>query len=184
MYRPETDSIVPRKIIPFPGVVLSESINVVPAKGQNIILARFGEELPKAINDFRPILQRDGLILLSWDKRITERGVLYTAYWVTSSGIHRYYASLPLTEERFPQAIPDHKSYAAEDGIEFYGEKDPEYIVHVAPELMMSSPERVKRRPEYIRKLKIMGIKVDFDYSFLLTAERKKTGAGGEPRSS
>ena len=181
-YESETCPIVRCKIIPFPGVILPDFYNnpvmdtaavSYPAL-RNIILARPGERLPDFIPDFRRDLQRDGLILLSWDKKIIGEEELYTAYWVTSSGTHRYYASVPMNGKYFPAAIPSRKSYAAEDGIEFYGEKNPEYIVHVAPELMMSSPEKIKKRPEHIRKLRSLGITVNFDYPFLLTTERKK----------
>ena len=160
------------KIIPFPGVYYPATPKKQPLA--RIILARPGENMPESITDFRPVLQRDGLILLSWDKRLTEKGELYTAYWVTSSGVLRYYASAPVLAEYFPGAVPNHKSYAAEDGVEFYGEINPVYVVHVAPELMMSSPEKAKDRPVHITKLRSMGIGVNFDYVYLLTAERKK----------
>ena len=165
-----------RKIIPFPGVSLNDSEYQNPKKEgvRSIILARPGEKLPESIPDFRSMLQRDGLILLSWDKRFCEKGTLYTAYWVTSSGILRYYASPALYIEDFVQAMPNRKSYAAEDGIDFYGEAGPDYIVHVAPELMMSSSQKLKQRPVHINKLRTMGVGVDFDYSFLLKTERKK----------
>jgi len=139
-----------------------------------IVNGRPGVDLPEYIPDFRPHLQRDGLILLSWDKRICERGFLYTAYWVTSSGIHRYYASNACMLEDFAESMPYRKSYAAEDGIDYYGEAGPMYIVHVAPELMMNSCQKKVQRPEHIRKLVALGSKVDFNYNFLLTRERKR----------
>ena len=160
------------KIIPFPGVILNEPFCQGNVRG--LILARPGEKLPESVPDFRPLLQRDGLILLSWDKKIREKGSLYTAYWVTSSGILRYYASPALYIENFSQAMPSRKSYAAEDGIDYYGEADPEYIIHVAPELMMSSSQKIKERPKHIKKLRTLGVKVDFDYPFLLKTERKR----------
>jgi hypothetical protein len=147
----------------------------VPADYLSLFLARPGEKVPESIPDFRPKLQRDGLILLSWDKRSYKKRPIYTAYWVTSSGILRYYASPVLYIEDFTQAMPNRKSYAAEDGIDFYGDPGPEYIVHVAPELMMSNSQKQNQRPEHIKKLKALGIEVDFDYPFLLTTERKKT---------
>ena len=138
------------------------------------ILARPGKSMPVEIPDFREVLQRDGLILLSWDKRITENGELYTAYWVTSCGICRYFASAALELNEFLDARPIHKSYAAEDGIEFYGQPRPHYIVHVAPELMMNHKGQIDERPKHIEKLKSLGIKSDFDYKYLLTREKKK----------
>lgn len=141
--------------------------------GVKIILGSPGTQLPDFIPDFRPYLQRNGLILLSWEKKLTEIGSLYTVYWVTSSGIHRYYASQPLFVEDLMDALPDRKSYAAEDGIDFYGEKSPLYMVHVAPELMMSSRDKISQRPLHIKKLKSLGVQVDFEYPYTLTRERR-----------
>jgi hypothetical protein len=133
-----------------------------------------GLKLPASVPDFRPLLQRDGLLLLSWDRRNTEQGKRYTAYWVTSAGNWRYYASRAMDGMNFPFAQPARKSYAAEDGVEFYGQRQPSYIVHVAPELMMSFREDRDLRPEHIKKLESLGIMNDFNYKFLLTQERKK----------
>ena len=162
-------------VLDFPGTAsLGVSPKKMPEGIPDLILARPGEKLPDSIPDFRTQLQRNGLILLSWDKRVNEKGERYTAYWVTSSGILRYYASPALRVDDFAQAMPNRKSYAAEDGIDFYGETSPEYIVHVAPELMMSCRLKQIQRPEHIKKLRALGIRVDFDYRFLLTKERIK----------
>jgi hypothetical protein len=168
-------------IIPFPGSfgrpVPSEAPKYRSAgqfSFQVPILARPGEPLPLSIPDFRLALQRDGLILLSWAKRHTEMGERYTAYWVTSQGINRYYASADLPAEHFASAVPVHKSYAAEDGIEFYGQNNLAYIVHVAPDLMISSSQAGDKRPEHIKKLRNLGMKADYSYRFLLTRERKR----------
>jgi hypothetical protein len=158
-------------IIAFPGVNAPVQYKTAP----NVIYARPGEEMSAPIPDFRSQLQRNGLILLSWDKKFDMNGAVYTAYWVTSSGIHRYYASPALRIDDFGSAMPNRKSYAAEDGIDYYGDPDPQYMVHVAPELMMSSREKINQRPEHIKKLKSMGVPVDFDYVFLLKTERNKS---------
>jgi len=133
-----------------------------------------GSILPPEIPDFRTALQRDGLILLGWDKRFTETGERFTAYWVTSVGIPRFYASKPLLLVEFPLANPDHKSYAAEDGIEFYGQKAPAYIVHLAPDLLMSNPRHGELRISYINMLKLQGSKVNFNYKYLLKTEKNR----------
>jgi hypothetical protein len=138
------------------------------------ILARPGEALPASIPDFRLPLQRDGLILLSWVKKHTEMGERYTAYWVTSQGITRYYASEDLDAGRFASAVPVRKSYAAEDGIEFYGQDNLAYIVHVAPDLMISGRRTGDNRAEHIKNLRNLGMKADYRYRFLLTRERKR----------
>jgi hypothetical protein len=150
------------------------------------ILATPGKLLPPDIPDYRPLLQRNGLILLAWDKRGSEMGERYTAYWVTSAGVPRFYASKPLCLKDFPFANPDHKSYASEDGIEFYGQKTPDYIVHVAPELMMSNPAHRELRLPHIRMLKRQGSKIDFNFKYLLTTQKnprvppKKTDYGSQ----
>jgi len=176
------------KIIPFPGLNNftrnSEQSNRLYTHNHSytaaIIHGRPGERLPENIPDFRPHLQRDGLILLSWDKKLSVTGALYTAYWVTSSGIHRYYASPAVFIEDFAETMPYKKSYAAEDGIEFYGDASPLYIVHVAPELMMSSYQKKTQRPEHIKKLKALGVKVNFEYAYLLSRERKRLPFNGK----
>jgi len=137
-------------------------------------LATPGSILPPKIPDFRMALQRDGLILLGWDKRFTETGERFTAYWVTSVGIPRFYASKQLLLAEFPFANPDHKSYAAEDGIEFYGQKAPAYIVHMAPDLMMSNPRHGELRTAHINMLKLQGSKVNYNYKYLLKTEKNR----------
>ena len=162
----------PSNIIPF------TTSNVFEPKNSRIsatFLATPGKQLPPDIPDCRSILQRDGLILLGWDKRMTQMGARYTAYWVTSAGIARFYASKPLAAADFYSARPDRKSYAAEDGIEFYGQEAPVYIVHVAPELMMSNPRHAELRRTHINTLKIMGSKVDFDYKYLLKTDKNRS---------
>jgi len=138
------------------------------------VMAIPGHPLPAGLTDYRLLLQRDGLILLSWDKRRTEMGDRYTAYWVTSVGLPRFYASLPFKKEDFPSARPEHKSYAAEDGIEFYGQDAPLYIVHVAPELMMHNPRHRELRLEHIQMLKEQGSAANFSYVYLLKTEKKR----------
>lgn len=173
------------KIIVFPGNPHSAAANRAPQYGSrktgaakedvsSPITVKPGTSLPSGIPDFRAVLQRDGLILLSWDKRITEDGERYTAYWVTSAGTPRFYASKPFPVWSFSSACPDHKSYAAEDGIEFYGQKAPAYIVHVAPELMMSNPKHGELRPSHIDTLRRFGCTADFEYKYLLTREKSR----------
>ena len=170
--------ITTSKIIPFPGAVKikAESGNHGLEKSAPVIMAPVmalpGEPIPTGFRDYRSVLQRDGLILLAWDKRVMEKGERYTAYWVTSIGTPRFYASKPLDIVDFPLARPDHKSYAAEDGVEFYGQEAPAYIVHVAPELMMSNPLHAELRLAYIKKLKDLGCEVNFDYKYLLKTEK------------
>ena len=175
----------PSNIINFPGSYMvsdrNRKTNIYPydtrknnSMGMAPVLAMPGMMVPQNITDYRPELQRDGLILLAWDKRETEAGNLYTAYWVTSTEIPRFYSSAPLSSKDFPSARPAQKSYAAEDGIEFYGQKAPSFIVHVAPELMKSNPRHGELRTAHIALLKSQGSKVDFNYKFLLKTEKTR----------
>ena len=166
------------KIIYFPGVETKEKKHEFSVMGSihnpPLFLAKPGKTLPVEIPDFRHELQRDGLILLGWDWRLTEKGGFYTAYWVTSSNTPRYYASKAIKLNDFFDASPDHKSYAAEDGIEFYGQEAPDYMVHVAPELLMSNPRHREQRQAHIKLLKNQGSTVDFNYKYLLKTEKKR----------
>lgn len=177
------------KIIPFSGTdpSLFSSIKSNDASGEfsqplTLFPAAPGQPLSPELPDFRSVLQRDGLILLAWDRRDTEKGECYTAYWVTSAGIPRFYASRPLPAPEFSSAKPDHKSYAAEDGIEFYGQAAPLYMVHVAPELMMSNPQHGELRVAHIKKLKELGSTADFTYKYLLTTEKNREMPHGKSR--
>ena len=166
-------------IIPFPRAGFDINCSSeIPWTKQSLAalpyLAVPGSSLPFGISDFRPVLQRDGLILLGWDKRFTPTGERYTAYWVTSAGTPRFYASKPLLLVDFPFANPDHKSYAAEDGIEFYGQNAPAYIVHVAPDLMMSNPRHGELRKAHISMLMLQGSNVNFNYKYLLKTEKNR----------
>ena len=173
---------MPPNIIAFPGAGFGRDIKPI-GTNDNALNASFpagrlpampGRSLPDGLMDYRPFLQRNGLILLSWDKRITEMGERYAAYWVTSAGPPRFYASKYLPLEDFPSARPDHKSYAAEDGIEFYGQEAPQYVMHVAPELMMNNPRHGELRAAHIQTLQEQGSSVDFSYKYLLKTEKEK----------
>jgi len=171
----------PSNIIHFPGSDAFYSSGTKSEFGQpkppvdfRPLMGIPGRPLPSDIPDCRPLLQRDGLILLAWDKRVTENGELYTAYWVTSIDVPRFYASKRFFLKDFPSANPDRKSYAAEDGIEYYGQSPPAYLVHVAPELMKSNPRHRDLRDAHIKVLKHLGSKVNFSYKYLLQTEKKK----------
>ena len=176
-----TETHSPSKILQFPGVNRLKPDTLPVLKPY---MAKPGSPLPKDIPDFRPALQRDGLILLAWDKRITETGERYSAYWVTSAGIPRFYASKPLSAKDFSSATPHHKSYAAEDGIEFYGQDAPAYIVHVAPELMMSNPMHNELRLAHIALLICQGSNINFDYKYLLKNNKKRNLPSTKPKGS
>ena len=164
------------RIIPFSGKTYTVSSGACTEENNVSVPVNAGPGmfLPSYFYDYRPLLQRDGLILLAWDKRLTERGERFTAYWVTSTGAPRFYASNGLSQDLFSLAQPERKSYAAEDGIDYYGQEKPFFIIHVAPELMMSNPGHRDLRQTHIETLKKLGCRTDFEYEYLLTKERKR----------
>jgi hypothetical protein len=156
----------------------------VQVSSGKLVHAAPGTPLSEDIADYRHLLQRDGLILLAWDKRMTEMGERYTAYWVTSVAIPRFYASKAHPAESFFMARPNHKSYAAEDGIEFFGQQPPDLIVHVAPDLMMGNPRHGELRKAHIEILRQLGSAVDFDYKYLLTTDKKRNPPLGKSNNA
>jgi hypothetical protein len=92
----------PRRIIPFPIPNFSENLkkpeDKPPRKEPVLVSALPGVELPPQYPDFRPFLQRDGLILQSWAKwNMWANGLepCYIVHWITSAPARspRRYAS-------------------------------------------------------------------------------------------
>jgi hypothetical protein len=140
------------------------------------IYAPYGEPLPEGVKDFRKLLQRDGLILICWEKLTSKEGTFYNVLWAQSrldrrctewSGIVR--------EERIPYAMPlddDHRSYYYSDD-----KMTLAYTVTVAPDNILDGP--LSDFSAYVKTIKSAGIKnsagnkVNFDYIFNFTAEKK-----------
>jgi hypothetical protein len=131
-----------------------------PEKETAVYTALPGEPVSEGIPDMRPLLQRDGLILLGWDYGDS----LYTAYWVTSAGWRRIYRSEAAGEADLPNAAPAHLATSYDIGL------GSDYAVYVAPELFnRHSSHRTqwyRDREAHIEKLQELGITSDFDYEF------------------
>jgi hypothetical protein len=56
-----------------------------PAK-ETVIEAPYGSPLPDCYPDFREALQKDGLLLILWEKRIGKEGTFYNVLWLKAPG--------------------------------------------------------------------------------------------------
>jgi hypothetical protein len=138
-----------------------------PAK-ETIIEAPYGSPLPDCYPDFRKALQRDGLLLILWEKLIGKEGTFYNVLWAKSCGGKRYTSwSGNIREEEIPYVMPDDNTG--------YSYNSPKlktiYTVKVAPENVLHGP--IAELPKYVQSLKDFGIKVDFEYNFNFAAEKR-----------
>jgi hypothetical protein len=147
------------------------------------IIAPEGTPLPDGIADFRPLLKRDGLILLSWKQRkpFPEKKAVpslpadvYDVFWVARTGPRRTYAARSILESEISKAIPNEAKnilpFAGRNRYQsdHYNQRDASLIKHwvyVAPEALVSYG-KPDPRPEYIEKLEAMGIDIGSDAKF------------------
>jgi len=157
-----------RLIIPFPTIADSpipaqhRSQSTEEAKPIEPILAPEGTPLPEGITDIRPLLRRDGLLLLSW-KQMKTCPRTYEVFWVRKTGRRFTYASGLIAENDLGNAMPSKsiKFFDIDNTSPF------QYWVHVAPAaLVRDYPDP---RPEYIKKLEAMGIDTGSDVEFTLS---------------
>jgi hypothetical protein len=83
-----------------------------PKKESIIVKFRPDQEFPVGHKDLRPLLQRDGLILLSWAKWENFDGNLtrfYVVNWITSTGKHFHYATEPILRSELAGTAPQRK---------------------------------------------------------------------------
>jgi hypothetical protein len=132
------------------------------------IEAPYGTGLPAGVQDFRPLLQRDGLILICWKKYISKEGSFFNVLWAKSSGGKRNTRwSGRVREEEIPYTMPDDAEYRF-----IYHEECKEvYTVSVAPDHVLHGP--ISDLPKYIQSLKDFGLTVNFDYNFIFGAEKR-----------
>jgi hypothetical protein len=142
------------------------------------------EPFPVGHQDFRPLLQRDGLILLSWarwenwydDESFLRR---YIVTWVSSAGRTRHYATKAVEEKDLAAALPERKGdrlfYRGASGslggydLHSYSDKS------IADYLYFAAPFDLTKGtiPGFIGVLKALGSTVDFDHVFTLRAAKK-----------
>jgi|LSQA01.1.fsa_nt_gi hypothetical protein len=157
------------------------STEVAPRKKkQPIVLSALpGEPFPFGHEDLRSVLQRDGLILLSWavwndwgdDGRLKVR---YVANWATSAGRGCFhYATHDITREKISSALPERKG----DRLYYNGIYGNYYNTerNIADYVYLTAPLGLdhKTRIPFIETLKKNGVSVDFDFPFSIDLMKK-----------
>jgi hypothetical protein len=163
-----------------------------PAKGDNppprrqkepvVISVMPDEAFPAGHRDLRPLLQRDGLILISWarwedwygDESFLRR---YIVTWATSQGKARHYATKAVEEKNLAAAVPERRG----DPLFYHGAYGSSYDPHhysdkmIADYLYFAAPFDLTREtiPGFIGALKALGSTVDFDHVFTLGAAKR-----------
>jgi hypothetical protein len=153
-----------------------QEIEKEPEKGPVFISALPDEAIPAEYPDFRPLLQRDGLILLGWsfwDKH-PARGTGFEVNWITSAPNHRRYSS-SLIKVKDPM-----------DGVKPAGLGNPFFseglygrynYPHQIPAkyVILCAPSDLNSRniPAFVELLKASGLTVDFDYRFSLGGQKE-----------
>jgi hypothetical protein len=148
-----------------------------------IVISVMPEQVfPTGHRDLRPLLQRDGLILLSWaiwedwygDETFLRR---YIVTWASSQGKARHYATKAAEERDLAAAVPERKG----DALFYRGAYGDRYDIHdysdkaIADYLYFAAPFDLDNKtvPGFIRVLKALGSTVDFDHVFKLGAAKK-----------
>jgi hypothetical protein len=133
------------------------------------------QAFPTGHRDLRPLLQRDGLILLSWaiwedwygDETFLRR---YIVTWTASQGKARHYATKAVEERDLQVTVPERKG----DALFYRGAYGSRYDIHdysdkaIADYLYFAAPFDLdsKTIPGFIRVLKALGATVNFDHVF------------------
>jgi hypothetical protein len=155
-----------------------------PTKKPRIISALPGETIPPEFPDFRPYLQRDGLILLGWSRwdNHKEYGLCYRVNWVKSCGKCRYYSSGAFWYDIFDakemkEATPCRggdvfwrQGIAGKPhNLKYVYNKDmADYVFACAPWDLNS-----RTMPGFIEELKAAGVTVNFDFPFSMDYVKK-----------
>ena len=146
-----------------------------PLKQAKIFSALPGEPLPADYPDLRPLLQRDGLILLSWAiwTRHEAYGRCFRVNWIKSYGKHRIYASNFVYESDLPSVVPARSGDPSwQKGIAGTSS----YITdsNIADEAYLAAPDlNAMIIPPFIKLLRAAGVTVDFEYEFSLGKARE-----------
>jgi hypothetical protein len=147
-----------------------------------VVSAMTEQAFPTGHRDLRPLLQRDGLILISWaiwedwygDETFLRR---YIVTWAASQGKTRHYDTKEAEERDMASAVPERKG----DMLFYRGAYGDRYDIHdysdkaIADYLYFAAPFdlTMKTTPGFIRVLKALGSNVNFDYVFTLGGAKK-----------
>ena len=133
---------------------------IKPEKKKAVIFeAMPGEPLPEKCPDYRPLLQRDGLILWAWEISGDDIRII----WLTSNGAMRRYQATFDDEGDLATARPEERY----DDDRWGHRKTPDFIIYAAPPGLT-----VNMRKAFIAKLKAAGVSVNFDYEFSLGKQK------------
>ena len=134
-------------------------------------IAPEGTPLPAGIYDLRPLLRRDGLILLSW-KQMKTLPITYEVFWLKRTGQRRTYTAKNILKQDLKNVLPDTaKNVRPYYHVSSFEDRDMPYInywIHVAPEEIHTSPATPDPRIEYIQKLEAIGINIGSDANFTI----------------
>ncbi|GHU73397.1 hypothetical protein FACS189450_13110 [Spirochaetia bacterium] len=158
-------------------------------KPPRVFIARPGEAVPHGIPDLRGKLQRPGLILLAYARGRREfsyygkkwDATYWLAWWVSTSGPIRYYASdYGFLDSDIPEMRPDASSRSRNclAGDKWSGGAWVSYVVNTAPECvgldMHPDPDP---RIAHIEALKSQGYTVDYSLEYKMSEEKAKFAA-------
>jgi hypothetical protein len=166
-----------RAVIPFPTTYTGADTNKASADNlppaiSSEIYAPYGEALPEDVEDFRETLQRDGLVLICYQKLVSREGAFFDVLWAQSNSRNEKKRRVcqwsgPVRPELLPYVFPMDVEYSSS-----YHEKCTlVYTVNVAPENVMKGP--ITEYETYIEDLKKSGLQVNFDYVFNFGAEKR-----------
>lgn len=121
------------------------------------------EPLPEKCPDYRPYLQRDGLILFPWEIR----GGNIKIVWLSANrGMHKYQAWID-DEGDLSSVCPEHKYHDRYDYYSPLSEDKRDFIIYAAPPGLTANT-----RGAFVAKLKASGVSVNFDYEFTLGKQK------------
>ena len=136
---------------------------IKPEKKKAVIIEVMpGETLPDGYADYRPLLQRDGLILWAWEKDGDDIRII----WLSSNGyMRKFQTTVDIDDEsELSTACPERRY----DNLRYrYTEKEPDFIIYAAPPDLT-----VNTRSAFVARLKASGVLVNFDYEFSLGKQK------------
>ena len=146
---------------------------IEPEKKKPVVIEAMPWEPMQEGLDYRPILQRDGLILWYWERYSSDG--LIRIVWMKSCGNMRRYQCWADEEDDLLTVFPEKKC----SKLLYYKGKyigmvdgDPDYIVYAAPRDLTFSV-----RDAFIAKLRDFGVMANFDYEFTLGKQKTEKGA-------
>jgi len=120
------------------------------------------ESLPNGYTDYRPLLQRDGLIFYAWE--VYEDAIKIV--WLTANRSMYKYQAFTDNESELKSLMPKKRYSENRYGYRQH-DKEPSLIIYTAPAGLT-----VYTRNTFITLLKKFGVSVNFDYEFTLGSQK------------